>query len=422
MTKTIHQEAKKAIQKPLWVFPWQYKESFLVAAGILLTGLALQVSTGQELQPLIFPYNAIFMTVFWAGIAGVHFAFKNNSIVKWLRSVPASISSIVLVVFLVMIMGSIPQANFTQGVEKDIFGFSHMTTSWPFNLAMFFFLLTLGFTTINRVFPFQKRNIGFILNHFGLWLTVVSATMGAGDLERLMMDLYEGKVEYRAYDDQGNMQEMPIAFKLKDFKLDEFTPKLGIVNNKTGNLYLEEGNSMRMIEENSPYELMGWEFEVKKYFYESVRLSNGRYEPVNEMGAAPAAKVIARNLATGQTKEGWVSSGSFRRQFEGLPLTDEFSLIMTLPEAKKFSSEVEVFTYKGEKSQAVLEVNKPLEVEGWKVYQLSYDSNRGRWSTLSVVELVRDPWLPIVYLGIAMMLLGAIDIMWTGYKQKNNHE
>ena len=45
-----------------------------------------------------------------------------------------------------------------------------------------------------------------------------------------------------------------------------------------------------------------------------------------------------------------------------------------------------------------------------EIYQLSYDETKGKWSRMSVFELVRDPWLPIVYTGILMMIAGAIGL------------
>lgn len=41
---------------------------------------------------------------------------------------------------------------------------------------------------------------------------------------------------------------------------------------------------------------------------------------------------------------------------------------------------------------------------------MSYDETKGKWSRMSVFELVRDPWLPIVYTGILMMIAGAIGL------------
>ena len=69
--------------------------------------------------------------------------------------------------------------------------------------------------------------------------------------------------------------------------------------------------------------------------------------------------------------------------------------------------------------EATVEVNKPVEVGGWKIYQYGYDTQRGPMSQLSILELVSDPWLPLVYTGIYMMLGGAVcfillSIPWAG--------
>lgn len=56
----------------------------------------------------------------------------------------------------------------------------------------------------------------------------------------------------------------------------------------------------------------------------------------------------------------------------------------------------------------IIEVNKPVEWEGWKIYQASYDEHQGKWSDISILELVRDPWLPVVYIGIGLMMQGAV--------------
>ena len=48
----------------------------------------------------------------------------------------------------------------------------------------------------------------------------------------------------------------------------------------------------------------------------------------------------------------------------------------------------------------------------------SYDESKGRWSDISVLELVRDPWLPVVYAGIIMMMLGAICLFVNAQKRK----
>ena len=75
---------------------------------------------------------------------------------------------------------------------------------------------------------------------------------------------------------------------------------------------------------------------------------------------------------------------------------------------KRYASDVTLFTADGDSLRDTILVNKPLSIMGWKVYQLSYNEAMGGMSESSVLELVRDPWLPYVYAGIFMMLLGAV--------------
>lgn len=85
---------------------------------------------------------------------------------------------------------------------------------------------------------------------------------------------------------------------------------------------------------------------------------------------------------------------------------------------KRFASDVLVLTQSGKKISATVDVNKPLEVEGWKIYQYGYDTAAGKDSKISIFELVRDPWLPAVYTGIWMMLGGAVCMFAMGGRRK----
>ena len=85
---------------------------------------------------------------------------------------------------------------------------------------------------------------------------------------------------------------------------------------------------------------------------------------------------------------------------------------------KRYDSEVEIQTKTGKNIHATIDVNKPVEVDGWKIYQYGYDTQMGAMSTTSILELVRDPWLPLVYTGIYMMLAGAVCMFIFGGKRK----
>lgn len=43
-----------------------------------------------------------------------------------------------------------------------------------------------------------------------------------------------GSAEWRATDDKGQLIELPLAIELKDFTIDEYPPKLMLIDNETG--------------------------------------------------------------------------------------------------------------------------------------------------------------------------------------------
>ena len=85
---------------------------------------------------------------------------------------------------------------------------------------------------------------------------------------------------------------------------------------------------------------------------------------------------------------------------------------------KRFASNIQVLTKSGKDIQTTIEVNKPVEVDGWEIYQYGYDTQMGAMSQYSILELVSDPWLPFVYTGIYMMLGGAVCMFLKGKKVK----
>ena len=85
---------------------------------------------------------------------------------------------------------------------------------------------------------------------------------------------------------------------------------------------------------------------------------------------------------------------------------------------KRYASEIQIQTKSGKMIETTVDVNKPVEVDGWKIYQYGYDTKMGAMSQISILELVSDPWLPLVYTGIYMMLAGAVCMFLKGEKVK----
>lgn len=132
-----------------------------------------------------------------------------------------------------VIMGLIRQAP-SGHASNDILGFSQMISSWPFVLLYFWMVTVLGLTIFRASFPFRIGRLSFLLNHVGLLVALITATLGNADMQRLKMTTRMGNAEWRATDDKGKLIELPLAIELKDFTIDEYPPKLMLIDNETG--------------------------------------------------------------------------------------------------------------------------------------------------------------------------------------------
>ncbi len=56
-------------------------------------------------------------------------------------------------------------------------------------------------------------------------------------------------------------------------------------------------------------------------------------------------------------------------------------------------------------SEYITSVNHPCRIGGYDIYQFDYDRENGNYSILKVV---RDPWLPAVFIGILLLAAGAV--------------
>ncbi len=411
--------SKKEESGKLWDYPWKYAESFIIAIEIMVAGIIVEALTGGKgiTIPGI-PVNIYIIFIFAAVLLFLHVRYRESPAVIWISSIPAAISAISIYAVLVLLLGFIPQNSHETSKFLDFTGLSHVKSSWSFVLIQFYFLTTLGMVTLRRAIPFKKKNIGFLMNHFGLWLTLLAAGLGSADLKRLTINLLEdGKINNIAVSQNGEMYKMPFTLKLLDFDVVQYNPRLAIVNVETNKYNMGNAKSLPFAVKNLETELAGWHIKVQEYLSQAM-LINGIMQNSDSVGSNPAAFVFAKNISTGDTVKGWITSGSYALEPSYLVLKGTDFLILTQPEPKKYSSKLIVYKDSLTSDTVLLEVNKPYSVKGWEIYQTGYDENKGKWSTLSVLEAVNDPWLPVVYFGIASLLCGALYLFWIGKDKK----
>ena len=328
----------------------------------------------------------------------------------------------IAVVFMTFVMGMVRQVP-SSPVMGDVSIFNRMLSFWPFILVYLWMTSIIGLVSIKHLVAFRMAGIPFLLNHLGLFIALVAATLGSADMKRLTMNTRIGQVEWRATDADGRLHELPLAIELVNFSIDEYPPKLMLIDNSTGKALPSDSPEHLMLEDGiKTGRLDRWNIEILDKIELAASVSGNdtvKYVEWPSMGAAYAANVRAVSADGRNVVDGWVSCGSFLFPYQALRLDSMCSLVMPDREPRRYYSDVIIYTESGTKRNETIEVNKPAEIEGWKIYQLSYDETKGRWSDISVFELVSDPWLPVVYVGIIMIMLGAVCMFITAQKDNN---
>lgn len=332
--------------------------SSLIALGVLIAlGTALQLGLGSpDVTVLAWPVSIIAAALIVLIIVGLTI-YYDKPFFKWLMGIPFTISLLAAMLLVCLVAGVVPQHEMQlEGLLANA-GVYKVISSWPFVLLYFVMLITLGCITASAIAKRVLRRWVFIFNHLGLWLVLLGAGIGNADFRELKVRIYEGEIAVHATGKTGLPIGMPFGIRLDDFRMEEYPNKWGIVDVRTGK----------------------FQPEGKPRFYETER------------------EAFASGLEDGQ------------------------HLMVASPPAEPsyFGSDITIIPTRGEQIHTTIEVNRPYRSGKWAVYQYGYDSEEGAESKWSVLQLVCDPWLPVVYAGIAMLALGALTMLYKKRRKTN---
>ncbi|ACF46857.1 conserved hypothetical protein [Prosthecochloris aestuarii DSM 271] len=395
---------------------WSFRESILFTVILLLSGLVLELLGGGNGVSLpSWPLNAIWLSGIVSGIVIAGIWGRQHWFIAWLGGIPLGLSLIFALAFLSFFGGVLPQE---QGVGSEWvlrFRFNQVFSSWPFALVVLFFMINLGLSLVWKLVPFRRSNLQFILFHAGFWIALTCGLFGASDLQRVIIPLYEGEASSRGYH-AGTKRtvDLPFSLHLNDFEMEEYAPQLGLYDPSRDRLEAESSNAVLQVDKGVKASWPELQVEVETYFPHALKDPQGKPVPSDTLAGTPYAFI--RGTFKGKPFSGWVSTGSPHEEPVFIVL-DRKLLVLIPGSAKKYRSEVMIRDERDNPHQVLLEVNRPVSINGWKLYQMGYDVEAGRWSKLSLVEGVRDPWLPAVYTGFFMILIGNVLFFWKGMKK-----
>ena len=394
---------------------WKMKEGFVTGAGLILVGLALQYSVGPlDWSAFAFPINAICLVLYLAFLALIYALRHRVRLFSFFFTTEAAVPTLVYAALLTVAMGLTRQVAPHERAIDPI-GLTRMLSFWPFVLIYGRLTGIVGLIAIRQILHFRLRELPSLLSHLGVFIAIVAATLGSADMERVKLTASMDMPEWRATHEQGFL-ELPLAIQLEKFTIDEYPPKLLIINSKTGKSIPAKNPEIVLVDKHfREGKLLKWRIRVRQNLPLAapvVTSDTVKYVGWGSSGAVTALLVEAQPMegdrAVGKPLVGWVTCGSYLFPFQELKLTKDLSLVMARREPERYASRIHVYTRSQKNIVATVDVNKPVSVDVWRIYQLSYDESMGLWSETSTFELVKDPWLPAVYVGIFLLLAGAV--------------
>ena len=386
------------------------KKGFVVAIIVFLVGFCLDLLLSPFAYILpTYPTNLILMICLIVGTILLLVLFRKKPVFDFLASVKAAVPAICLFTGLIILIGLFPQESTRN--QLNIAWIHCIKSTWAFYLSGFFVLIVLLATIIKRMKIFKLQNIGFVLNHMGIAIVLVGAGFGASDYEELSMTLIKGQAVWYATNLQNEQVELDFALEMQDFELEYHLPliKIESVNKKRFRIIEIDTSSL-------PQQLVykGLLVEIDSFIFESVKKDKS-YTEFCFPGSVSAARINLSGNSLQVDTSFWVCTGSsmFNPEFyseQGLQIA------ILPPAAKTYITRARLYQKHGNTSDIFIKVNKPATIGEYKVYQQSYDITQGKYSEISILNIVKDPWLNFVYVGIFMIMFGVIFLFILGKK------
>lgn len=383
---------------------------------------ALLFIAGTALQLLVADLDVSFLAYPWGVILAINYlyllvmlyAFSDK--LEWIRNLydrQACLSTLAALLALTLLFGLIPQDEHIGG-WVGVLGFSRMTSSWIFNLFLFWFMTVTGLRVIDEVWHWKSRKKIPLVFHVAFFVILVSAVFGSGDKVRLKVVTAVGHPVHSGMTSDGKSVALPFSMLLKEFSMDEYPPRVYLAKQGTlSKSFVEVGKA------GDEGLLDGWQVECVQFLDMAGRVAeDSAFVSMNHVGATSAAYIKAIHVANGVSAEGWVSCGSHIFAGSTLVLPDGSEVVMPRREPKKYLSCIEIAEEDGTRDVEVM-VNHPARIGAWRIYQAGYDTTRGKWSTTSVLECVKDGWYPLVQVSMWIILLSGIAMFAFGWKSRN---
>lgn len=383
---------------------------------MLIAGFVLQLTLGSVPEGFLpAPWGAVLALVYVYALVALHMLSARRPALRQFFGGRASVVALAAVLVMLLIFGLVPQSDAVGGMLAAL-GFNHMRTSWIFCLLMFNLITGMGLSLVDDLWHLKTHKPARVLAHFATFIIMLCGMFGSGDKMSVRLEALLDQPASTGIRADGHAVDLPFMLTLKSFDIEQYAPKIVLRGESA-----KATDVLELGTDGASADLGGWRVTAFRYFEMAMPDSTGTaFRELRHLGAEPAAFVEAVNLTSGQNASGWVSRGSFLFADRSLALGDGLELGMDAMQPRKFASTVDILDARGKSRRCEISVNHPARVGAWRIYQNDYDTQMGRWSTVSGLQCVRDPWYPFVRVGLWLVILSSVVMFMTAGKSRKS--
>jgi len=217
----------------------------------------------------------------------------------------------------------------------------------------------------------------------------------------------QGRIEYYWQNGENLImlehRELPFFIRLKDFQIEYYKPAY---------LYIQtrDGQGWKIpVEISSEPVLLGPELDTVKILrtFENFKITieggNRKIIDDPQPGSNPALEVQITS------PEGQVTTKYVFERFGGHTRPEDKFALSYRRVISDYISQLRIIEDNKVVAEKDIEVNHPLSFGGYHLYQLDYDHRAGRYT---ILEVVSDTGIPVVFAGYWMLCIGVLWHLW----------
>jgi hypothetical protein len=217
------------------------------------------------------------------------------------------------------------------------------------------------------------------------------------------MLIYQGEQEHRVVlDDAKQIGELPFYVRLTDFRVEYYKPdylQIQSGQGKNWRIPVEIGREIPLGEDFGTIKV------VRQFESFKIKVEDGKNVPFDDPNSVPNPALEVEIISP----DGKAATRYVFERFPGHTRPEDKLRLRYQRIISDYVSELQILRNNEVVAEKDIEVNRPLYFGGYHFYQHSYDADAGKYTVLMVVS---DTGLNLVYAGYLMLCIGALWHFW----------